>query len=101
MQQFWFHVLSALKADGIVGCNPLVAPSSFPVAVRCWGLVEGWGRSAPHPTSIMNCLLTLAPADQRKLCLHLKPEGVWYALTWATTLDPAVKAKLAQRGSTS
>ena len=97
--QFWFHVRSVLKADGIVGCNPLVAPSSFPVAVRCWGLVEGWGHSAPHPTRIMHCLLTLEPADQRKLCQHLKAGDVWYALTRATTLDPAVKAVLAQRGN--
>ena len=47
----------------------------------------------------MHCLLKLTPADQRKLCLHLKPEDVWYALTRATTLDPAVKAVLAQRGN--
>ena len=28
--QFWFHLRSALGADGILGCNPLVAPSHRP-----------------------------------------------------------------------
>ena len=30
-QQFWHGIPAVLEADGIVGCKPLVAPSSFPV----------------------------------------------------------------------
>ena len=41
--QFWHGVRVILDAECVVGCNPLVAPSSFPVAVRCWGMLEGWG----------------------------------------------------------
>ena len=47
----------------------------------------------------MHCLLTLAQAEQRKLCLPLKPEEIWYALTPVTIFDPAEKAVLAQRGN--
>ena len=98
-QQFWHGIRAVLEADGIVGCNPLLAPSSFPVAVRCWGLVEGWGHSAPHPTRVMHCLLTLSPEEQRKLCLGLKSSAVWWALTRSSTLDPEVRTALARRGN--
>ena len=40
-----------------------MAPSSFPVAVQCWGLFEIWAHSAPHPTRVIHCLLTLEEHD--------------------------------------
>ena len=57
--QFWHGVRIIVEAECVVGCNPLVAPSSFPVAVRCWGMLEGWGyTSASHPSRVMYCMLT-------------------------------------------
>ena len=57
--QFWHGVRAALNAECIVGCNPLVAPSSFPIALRCWGTLEGWGHSwAIPPTRVVYNLLT-------------------------------------------
>ncbi len=42
--QFWTQVQGLLKADCILGCNPLVAPSAFPRAYKNWGtLGDGVG----------------------------------------------------------
>ena len=81
MQQFWFHVLSALKADGIVGCNRWLHHPRFllPCDAGVWWRAGALGQIGSSSDSY------------HKL----------YALTRATTLDPAVKAKLAQRGNTS
>ena len=49
--QFWHGIRAVLDAECIVGCNPLVAPSSFPVAIRCWGTLEGWGHPWATPPS--------------------------------------------------
>ena len=41
-------------------------------------------------TCIMLSILTPALKEQRKLCLPLKPEDIWFSLTQATTLDPGI-----------
>ena len=97
--QFWHGVRAALNAECIVGCNPLVAPSSFPIALRCWGTLEGWGHSwAIPPTRVVYNLLTQSPEEQRQLCRPLAAGGIWWALTRESTLDREVKAMLKQRG---
>ena len=98
--QFWSGVHAVLNAECIVGCNPLVAPSSFPVAIRSWGTLEGWGHPwAASPSRVVYCLLTQCAAEQRLLARSLSADGVWWALTRRSTLDPEVKAILGQRGS--
>ena len=82
--------IAVLEVDDIVGPG---APSSSPITVRCWGLVEGWEHSAPHPTRVMYCLLTLSAAGQQKLCLGLKSAAV--------RLDPEVYTTLTRRGNIS
>jgi len=97
--QFWSGVRAALDADCIVGCNPLVAPSSFQAAIRSWGALEGWGHSwAVPPSRVVYCLLTQSPEEQRMLARPLAANSVWWALTRRSTLDPEVKAILVQRG---
>ena len=64
----------------------LVASSSFPSAVRCWGTSEGWGNSFA-----LHCLLTQSPAEQLKLCCSLKAYGIWWALTWGSNLASNLK----------
>ena len=77
-----------------VGCNPLVAPSSFSVAVRCWGMLEGWGTSASHPY----CMLTQWPAEQLQMAQSLKAGATWWALTLASSLATEVRAILSDQG---
>ena len=97
--QFWYQLRTVLEADCIVGCNPLVAPSSFPVALRCWGTLEGWGHSDPHPSRILYCLLTQSREEQRILCRPLRADDVWWALTRESVLDSEVKDILSQLSS--
>ena len=97
--QFWSRVQEVLDAECIVGCNPLVAPSSFPVAIRSWGTLEGWGHPwAAPPSRVMYCLLTQSPEEQRLLARPLQAKGIWWALTRRSTLDSEVAAILRQRG---
>ena len=82
-----------------VGCNPLVAPSSFPVAIHSWGTLEGWGHPwAAPPSRVVYCLLTQSSEEQRLLARPLSADGVWWTLTRRSTLDPEVAAILRQRG---
>ena len=98
--QLWHGSTAVLGAECIVGCNPLVAPSSFPIAIRCWGTMEGWGHPwAVPPARVVYCLLTLTPEQQRLLCRPLAADGVWWALTRESTLDREAKTILRQRGS--
>ena len=97
--QFWHGVRAVLDAECVVGCNPLVAPSSFPVAIRSWGTLEGWGHPwAAPPSRVMYCLLTQSPEEQRLLVRPLAADGIWWALTRRSTLDLEVKDMLRQRG---
>ena len=97
--QFWHGVRVIVDAECVVGCNPLVAPSSFPVAVRCWGMLEGWGySSASHPSRVMYCMLTQSPAEQLQMAQSLKAGAIWWALTRASNLAPEVRAMLSKRG---
>ena len=98
--QFWHGVRAVLDAECIVGCNPLVAPSSFPISVRCWGSLEGWGHScAAPPSRVVYSLLTQPPEEQRQIIRRLAAEDMWWALTRESTLDREVKAILRQYGS--
>ena len=77
--QFWKGLRTALDLDCIIGCSPLVAPSSFPKAMNGQG--EGWGLSLPPPSCPVYNLLHLPAAEQWRLCQSLKAESCWYALT--------------------
>ena len=89
--QFWHSVRVILGGRCVVGCKPPVAPSSFPVAVRCWGMLEGWGyTSASHP-------LTQSPAEQLQMVQTLKAGVTWWALTWASNLAHEVGAIFSDR----
>ena len=98
--QFWHGVRVILDAECVVGCNPLVAPSSFPVAVCCWGMLEGWGyTSTSHPSRVMYCMLSQSPAKQLQMAQSLKAGATWWALTRASNLAPEVRAILSNRGN--
>ena len=91
--QFWHSVKVILGAECIVGCIHLVAPTSFPVAMRCWGMLEGCGYSvASHPSPVMYCMLTQSPTEQLKMSQSLKAGATWWPLTRAS------RAKLSDRG---
>ena len=91
--QFWHSVKVILGAECIVGCIHLVAPTSFPVAMRCWGMLEGCGYSvASHPSPDMYCMLTQSPTEQLKMAQSLKAGATWWALTRAS------RATLSDRG---
>ena len=47
--QFWKGIRMALDLDCVIGCSPMVAPSSFPQALNWRG--EGWGTSQPPSRS--------------------------------------------------
>ena len=93
--QFMQHLRTALDADCVVGCQPLVAPSSFPIAIRGWDTAEGWGlplRAAPK--RVLCNLLTLSAREQHDVCRPLTPQCMWFFLTRDTTLALDVKAQL-------
>ena len=76
--QFWHSIWAVLDAECIVGCNPLIAPSSFPIAIRCWGTLEGWGHpwQAPQSRVVYN-LLTQSAEEQRQFFLPIAADGIW------------------------
>ena len=87
----------ALDLDCVIGCSPLVAPTSFLQALN--GRGEGWGTSQP-PSSLVYNLLQLPADEQWHLCQSLKADGCWYALTRGSTLDHRSRDRLRILGVT-
>jgi hypothetical protein len=94
--QFWHGLRVALDSDGILGCCPLVAPSSF---MYCsWdGITTDWGYQL-QPSRPIYDLLRSTPEEQRFLSNWLRLDQVWFALTRWTTLTPSTKAALERNG---
>jgi hypothetical protein len=68
-RQFWHGIRVALDADGIIGCCPLMAPSSFAYAM--WtGTSADWG-SADRSSRLIYSLLDTTPELQRSLSHRL------------------------------
>ncbi len=66
-RQFWHGIRVALDADGIIGCCPLMSPSSF--ANASWtGTSADWG-SPDRSSRLINSLLDTTPALQQSLYL--------------------------------
>jgi ribonuclease HI len=94
--QFWHGLRVALDSDGILGCCPLVAPSSF---MYCsWdGITTDWGYQL-QPSRPIYDLLRSTPEEQRFLSNWLRSDQIWFALTRWTTLAPSTKAALERNG---
>jgi hypothetical protein len=70
--QFWNELRVALRLDSIVGCCPLMAPSSFPYA--SWtGVSPDWAPSSDRVVRSLACSV------RRHSCSSLSPAG--YDLT--------------------
>ncbi len=73
-----------LDLDSIIGCCPLVAPSSFPYS--SWdGIQADWGYSLLPKLPIF-VLLCSSPEEQGRLARLMAPGKVWFALTRKSTL---------------
>jgi len=94
--QFWKELRASLALDCIIGCSPLVAPSSFPMAQSGQG--EGWGFNLPPPSRIIYNLLHLSAPEQWHVCQSLRADKCWYALTRGSTLDRRTKERLISLG---
>ena len=65
MHQLWHGLRVALDSDGIIGCCPLVAPSSF--MYSSWdGVSTDWGYQRQPSRPIFD-LLRSSPEEQRFL----------------------------------
>jgi ribonuclease HI len=94
--QFWHGLKIALDSDGIIGCCPLMAPSSF--LYSSWnGVSADWGGQV-HPRRPVFDLLCASPEEQRSLCGRLRPDQVWFALSRRSTLDMNTKRVLERAG---
>ena len=94
--QFWNGIRVALESDGIIGCCPLVAPSSF--MFSSWdGVSADWGYQL-HPRRPVIDLLRASPEEQGSLSNWLRPGQVWFALTRRSTLEQSVKRVLERTG---
>ena len=72
--QFGAGLQAALEADGIIGCCPLVAPSSFPHA--SWnGVTADWWYLIELQRPVID-LLCSSPEEQRRLTRRLDDDGV-------------------------
>jgi hypothetical protein len=94
--QFWKELRASLALDCIIGCSPLVAPSSFPMAQSGQG--EGWGFNLPPPSRIIYNLLHLSAPEQWHVCQSLRADKCWYALTRGSTLDRCTIERLISVG---
>ena len=95
-RQFWHGIRVALNADGIIGCCPLMAPSSF--AYASWtGTSADWG-SPDRSSRLIYSLLDTTPELQQSLSHRLQPDRVWFALTRRSNLDRGVKRVLERTG---
>ena len=87
--QFWHGLKVALDSDGIIGCCPLMAPSSF--LYSSWnGVSADWGGQLQPRRPVFD-LLCASPEEQRSLCGRLRPDQVWFALSRRSTLDMNTK----------
>ena len=96
--QFWHGLRVALDSDGIFGCCPLMAPSTFPYS--SWtGLVGSadWGYQL-HPRRPVFDLLCASAEEQRSLASRMRPDQVWFALSRRSTLDQNTKVILDRAG---
>jgi len=90
--QFWHGLRTALNLDSIIGCCPLVAPSSFPHS--SWdGDSCDWGYQL-RPNRLMFDLLCSPLGEQRRLCKLMSPDKIWFALTRRSTLDREIRRAL-------
>jgi hypothetical protein len=95
-RQFWHGIRVALDADGIIGCCPLMAPSSFEYA--SWtGTSADWG-SLYRSSRLIYSLLDTTQELQQFLSHSLQPDPVWFALTRRSNLDRGVKRVLQRTG---
>ena len=94
--QFGHGLRVALDLDGIIGCCPLVAPSSFPCS--SWdGVSADWGYALPSTRPIF-VLLCSSPEEQGRLAGLMAPGKVWFALTRKSTLHSSTELALKQGG---
>ena len=96
--QFWHGLRVALDSDGIIGCCPLMAPSSFPYS--SWTGLGGsadWGYQL-HPRRPVFDLLCAPPEAQRSFAGRMRPDQVWFALSRRSTLDRNTKLVLDRAG---
>ena len=94
--QFWHGLRVALDSDGIVGCCPLMAPSSFPYS--SWtGFSADWG-SQLQPRRPVFDFLCASPEEQHSLSGRLRPDQIWFALSRRSTLDRSIKQVLERAG---
>ena len=94
--QFWHGLRVALDSDGIIGCCPLVAPSSF--MYSSWdGVSPDWGYQQQPSRPIFD-LLRSSLEEQRFLSSWFQPDQVWFALTRRSTLEQSIKQVLERAG---
>ena len=102
--QFWHGLRKTLLAPCVLGCNALVAPSVFPMALRNWTTPEGWGWAQFQladtwlPQGFLLNLLTANAQEQQDLCAYLSRHPQWFVLTRARTLSLATKNMLTAHG---
>jgi len=95
-QQFWNGLREALGLDGIIGCCPLMAPSSFQYS--SWnGVSAEWGFQL-RPCRPIFDLLRYSPDEQRSLLGRLRQDQVWFALTRRSTLGRNLEQELHREG---
>jgi ribonuclease HI len=94
--QFWNGLRVALELDGIIGCCPLVAPSSLPYS--SWdGMSADWGCQLLPKRPIYD-FLCASPELQQRLVWKLTADKPWFALTRRATLDRTVKQGMERTG---
>ena len=96
--QLFKDLKTALALDGIYGCCPFVAPSSFQRSISDWIRAEGCGQRLPSARPLYNLLCFTAP-EQWHMCRDLRSDQEWYALTRSGTLGSQTKALLLRTGS--
>ena len=95
--QLWHGICRAFKADTIWGCNPLVAPSCFTVALS-GGAEEGWGHRQPQTRRVFNLLCMTAP-EIMAIASSVRREDAWLALSRARTLTAEAERSLRRVGA--
>jgi len=92
-QQFWHELSKVTGTICALGCNPLVAPSAFPIALRSWSVQEGWRLGSPKiedgwpQRGVVLNFLTKIPQEQKAMCTKLPKTKRWFVLTRSKSLD--------------